>query len=88
MIKYYNLELIKALYESLNINIIEVVDSYDDPTLCKKILSKNYNWSSSDTQQLDNLLKNTNHHSDLRNKKAYAFNIIINWLIEDLILKY
>ena len=85
MIKYKNLELVKSLYAHLNVKITEIVDSYDDATLCRKILSKIYNWSSHDTQELNNLLKNTSHHSDVRNNKEYAFNIIINWLIEDLI---
>ena len=34
---------------------------------------------------LSELLVGTKHHQDFRNQRQYAFNLILNWLVEDLV---
>ena len=85
MINFTKLSLVKDLYASLHKDIVKVVNSYHDPTMTKKILSNVYMWNEKDNVHLNTLLKGTDHHRDFRDNRGYAFNIILNWLVEDLI---
>ena len=85
MINFSKLSLVKDLYYSLDKDIVKVVDSYHDPIITKKILSNVYAWNEEDNIHLNTLLKGTDHHRDFRDNRGYAFNIILNWLVEDLI---
>lgn len=77
--------LIKRLYKKHKLNVEKVIDKYHDPKLYRKIIaSKNY-WTLEEENKLKKILSGTKHHRDFRNNKQYAANIILNWLIEDLV---
>ena len=73
------------IYKLNEIDIVKVINKYPNSSLYKKILSKSSEWLDEDEINLRKILKDTSHHRDFRNPREYAFNIILNWLIEDLV---
>lgn len=73
------------LYKSNNIIFEKVIAKYPDTDFYKKILSLSGKWGQQDEFKLHKILSGTSHHRDFRNPREYAFNIILNWLIEDLV---
>lgn len=86
MNKYFKkLELVKNLYQSFSIDIDKVLDSYYESSFYSKIISDSYLWTEKDNLKLKDLLLGTNHHQDFRNIRQYAFSLLLNWLVEDLV---
>lgn len=78
--------LVKKLYRKHKIDISKVINNYHDPKFYKKLIGLTPNWGKEDEQKLQKILSGTKHHRDFRNLRQYAFNLILNWLVEDLIL--
>ncbi len=77
--------LIKKIYKKYGLNAEKVIDKYHDPKFYRKILASKHYWTLEEEKKLMGILKGTKHHRDYRNNKQYAANIILNWLIEDLV---
>ena len=82
---YQKLQLVKNMYRKCSCE--SPIDNYSDPILFRKILGLSGEWFSDDENKLKQILLGTAHHRDFRNIRQYAFNLILNWLVEDLILQ-
>ena len=80
------LALVRKLYKKHNINIVRVIDNYKGPGFYKKLIGITPGWGKEDEKKLQKILSGTKHHRDFRNLRQYAFNLILNWLVEDLVL--
>ncbi|MDA7541676.1 hypothetical protein N8819_00130 [Gammaproteobacteria bacterium] len=79
------LKLVVSLFKTNSIIFDKVIDKYPNADFYKKILSLSSGWDKADDLKLNQILTGTNHHRDSRSPRLYAFNIILNWLVEDLI---
>ncbi|MBT3297452.1 hypothetical protein HN385_00855 [archaeon] len=84
-IQLKKLFLIKKTYKKYNINLEKVIDNYHDPKFYRKILFSKHYWTLEEDNKLKRILTGIKPHRNFRNNKQYAANIILNWLIEDLI---
>lgn len=82
---FYKFNLVEKLYEKNKLEIGEVLDSYPNTDLYKEILGVKGSWEKTAANMLSELLVGTKHHQDFRNQRQYAFNLILNWLVEDLV---
>jgi len=82
---FYKFNLVEKLYEKNKLEIGEVLDSYPNTDLYKEILGIKGSWEKTAANMLSELLVGTKHHQDFRNQRQYAFNLILNWLVEDLV---
>jgi len=82
---FYKFNLVEKLYEKNKLEIGEVLDLYPNTDLYKQILGVNGKWEKTAANMLSELLVGTKHHQDFRNQRQYAFNLILNWLVEDLV---
>ena len=86
MKKYFEkLQLVRNMYRKCSCD--SPIDSYSDPILFRKILGLSGEWILEDENKLRKILTGTTHHRDFRNIRQYAFNLILNWLVEDLIFQ-
>ncbi len=82
---FYKFNLVKELFEKNKLDIGDVLDSYPNTDLYKKILGVKGSWEKTAASMLSEQLVGTKHHQDFRNQRQYAFNLILNWLVEDLV---
>lgn len=79
------LDLVISLLNDNNINIHKLIATYKDSELISKVLGLNPVVTQEDLSLLEEKLVGNEHHKDFRDTISFARNLIINWLLEDLI---
>ena len=88
MIYYFKkLQLVRTMYENCSLDLELIINTYFYPKLYKKILGIEKQWNIEEENELKKILQGTTHHRDFRKIREYAFSLLLNWMVEDLIFQ-
>lgn len=80
-----NIQLLNELLVDVCTDLRQVILSYPDGYFYLRLLDLEGSWTDEDTARLEELTKGTRHHRDQRDVRTYAADLILGWVVQDIV---
>jgi len=82
----HKLALLHRLAERVGVSLEALLDRYPDPAYYRRLLGLSPGWSPEDEENLAERLYGTRHHRNARSPRTYASDLLLGWLLQDIVL--
>lgn len=80
-----NIQLLNELLAEVGTDLRQVVLGYPDSLFYLKLLGLEGSWTEEDAVRLEEMTKGTRHHRDQRDVRTYAADLILGWVVQDIV---
>lgn len=80
-----NIRLLKELLAEVGTDLRQVILRYPDGNFYLRLLGLEGSWTETDAARLEELTKGTRHHRDQRDIRTYVADLILGWVVEDVV---